>query len=85
MIALDPEQPTLVTFSALYTWVIWQFPWSEGEPFCGAVHPPQSERAWYPALIFPGRAEVLISGHLGQTFATPEEAAQQLQTPSKSL
>ena len=75
------HQPTKLRFNALYTWTIWQFPCKVEGGFCGAVHPPIAAHGWLPATIHvteKSRA-ARIYGHLGQTFDTPEAAANYLE------
>ena len=73
-VTLCSDQPTELTFSDLYRWVIWQFPRQKGGRFCGAVHPPAAGTGWYPAVILGQEQCVIVHAHLGQTFDSPEAA-----------
>jgi hypothetical protein len=77
-VKFDAAGPTELSFTALYTWVIWQFPRQQKSGLCGAVHPPIPDYGWLPAIIYPQKKELAIYAHLDETFATPEEAADYL-------
>jgi len=77
-INLDSNQPTPLTFSQLYDWVIWQFPAQTEDGLSGAVRPPIADATWWPALILPKEKRVQIFGHLNTSFNTPEKAAKQV-------
>jgi hypothetical protein len=75
-VELSPDTPTELTFAQLSDWVIWQFPRTKSEWMCGAVHPPQPEYGWLPALINPYEKRLSVYGHQSKLFETPEEAAE---------
>jgi hypothetical protein len=77
-LVFDATGPTELSFAALYTWVIWQFPRKQKNGLCGAVHPPIPAYGWLPAIIYPQEKQLSIYAHLDQTFVTPEEAADYL-------
>jgi hypothetical protein len=77
-VKFDAAGPTELSFTALYTWVIWQFPRQQKSGLCGAVHPPIPDYGWLPAIIYPQKKQLAIYAHLDETFATPEEAADYL-------
>jgi hypothetical protein len=76
-VTLCGDRPTELTLADLYRWVVWQFPQHKGGRFCGAVHPPLAQAGWYPAVIM-GQQGVVVHGHLGQTFDSPEAALEWL-------
>jgi hypothetical protein len=84
MIKLD--QPTELTFSDLYTWVIWQYPRQVEKGLCGAVRPPLPEHGWLPAVIRLKEKVVLVHGHVDKSFSYPAAAAdwvaESLKSPS---
>ena len=69
------DRPTKLAFDDLYNWVIWQFPRKKAGGLCGAVRPPVANHHWFPALIKAKERQVLVHGHLDQTFPTPNAAA----------
>lgn len=71
---LDNQAPTAVSLDRLYTWVIWQFPRPAEGGYYGAVHPPQENHHWYPAIINANKKSVQIYAHLNTQFASPEDA-----------
>lgn len=77
---LHTDMPTLLTFTQLYAWVIWQFPRPKQDGMCGAVRPPCEEEGWFPALIRSQEEVAAVYGHAPQTFSTPESAADWLAT-----
>jgi hypothetical protein len=77
-IALCLDHPTNLTFDQLFTWVVWQFPRKKGGGLCGAVRPPVANHGWYPAIINTREKRVQVHGHLPKPFATPEAAAENL-------
>ena len=79
----DATEPTELSFSALYTWVIWQFPRKQKNGLCGAVHPPIPSYGWLPAVIYPQKKQLAIYAHLDKTFDTPEGAADYLHHKNK--
>lgn len=72
------DQPTELSFEELYQWVLWQYPRQKNGGLVGAAHPPAADMGWYPAVILPDRQRVVIYGHLGQCFDSPEGAAEWL-------
>ena len=78
-IEFDQNQPTTLTFKQLYQWVIWQFPHPVENGLTGAVHPPEPDTNWVPAVIFPKQKRVRVYAHLDSSHATPEEAAECIQ------
>ena len=81
-VAIRTDRPTDLTFTELYTWVIWQFPRPKGAGLCGAVRPPIANHTWLPALIKGRDRRVLVYGHLEQEFTTPAQAADWLESQS---
>ena len=81
-VVIRTDRPTNLTFTELYTWVIWQFPRPKGNGLCGAVRPPIGNHFWLPALIRSHDRRVLVYGHLEQEFATPAQAADWLEDQS---
>ncbi len=79
-IMLRTDRPTELTFSDLYKWIIWQFPRRKGTGLCGAVHPPLANHTWYPAVIKFREKRVLVHGHIDKEFASPNAAAEWLET-----
>jgi hypothetical protein len=79
-IKLKKHRATHLDFRALYTWTIWQFPRKIQSGLCGAVHPPDSEHGWFPAVIIVKEKKAQVYAHLDQTFDSPEEAAKFLET-----
>jgi len=77
-IQLNTNQPTSLTFTQLYDWVIWQIAEPTETGLTGAVRPPIIDANWYPALIQPKEKRVQIYGHLDTSFNTPEIAAKQV-------
>ena len=76
-LTLKDNQPTKFRFESLYTWTIWRFPRKIEGGFCGAIHPPIPAYGWLPAVLYitEKSKEARIFGHLNQTFASPEAAA----------
>lgn len=74
-IKLRTDRPTSLTFRDLFHWVIWQFPRQEQKGLCGAVRPPVEGHDWIPAIILAGNKRVYVYAHAGETFPTPELAA----------
>lgn len=74
---LHVAKPTTFKISLLIEWVIWQFPKksTSEDGFCGAVHPPLENHGWLPAIVQPGKKEVIIYGHAPEPFKAPELAA----------
>lgn len=72
---LNNTKPTTLNLRLLHEWVVWQFPKKATNGFCGAVHPPQEDYGWFPAIIRPEKNEAQVHGHVPETFATPELAA----------
>ena len=56
----DSIKPTELSFTELYTWVIWQFPRKQKSGLCGAVHPPIPEFGWLPAIIHPKKQQLTV-------------------------
>lgn len=77
-IAMNPAEPTAVPVERLYTWVIWQFPRPRAGGFSGAVHPSNPDYGWYPAIINVEGGQVLVYGHIAESFPTPESAAKHI-------
>jgi hypothetical protein len=75
-IKLRTDRPTTLTFQDLFQWVIWQFPIQGKKGFCGAVRPPVANHEWIPAIIQAWDKRVYVHGHVGDTFPTPELAAE---------
>jgi len=75
-IKLRSDRPTTLTFHDLFQWVIWQFPRPEQKGLCGAVRPPLTDHDWIPAIIQAGNKRVYVHAHAGETFPTPELAAE---------
>lgn len=75
-IKLRTDRPTSLTFDDLFQWVIWQFPRPRNKGLCGAVRPPLKDCDWIPAIIQAGNKRVYVHAHLGETFSTPELAAE---------
>lgn len=73
-IPFQTHKPTLVTSDALFDWVVWQFPHSKQDGFCGAVHPPLPNHSWYPAIIEESGEKIHVFAHLETHFSSPEEA-----------
>lgn len=80
-IKFELNEPTAVPIDRLFTWVIWQFPRMRESGFSGAVHPPEAEHGWYPAVIDPDGRRVFIYGHVEERFSSPELAAKHLDRP----
>ena len=74
-VELATDGPTELPFSALETWVIWQFPRPRKGWLCGAVHPPVEGYGWLPASVHPNKEKLLVHGHAPVPFADPESAA----------
>jgi hypothetical protein len=74
-IMIKVDQPTELTFSELYSWVIWQYPRQVDKGLCGAVRPPVSKHGWYPAVIRLKEKVVQVHGHLDKKFDSPNDAA----------
>lgn len=83
-IKLRTDRPTQLTFQELFEWVIWQFPRPEQKGFCGAVRPPVENHEWIPAIIQARKKQVHVHGHIGDTFPTPELAAEFFNEVEKS-
>ncbi len=79
-LSFNAAQPTVIAANQLTSWVIWQFPRRKGNHLCGAVHSPQKDFGWLPALIEKDGANLHIFAHLTDTFSTPEVAADWLAT-----
>ncbi len=78
-IAFLSDQPTLLTFQELYSWVIWQFPQQLSEDWLhGAVKSSLPQTEWLPAAINHKEQRTRVYAHLSKTFTTPEEAANYL-------
>jgi hypothetical protein len=69
------KKPTVLTFTELNSWVIWQFPRQVDKGLCGAVCPPDPEEGWYPAVIHLKEKVVQVHGHLDNKFKSPNDAA----------
>ncbi len=82
-VLLRADCPTTLSFTDLYSWVIWQFPRPAAGGVCGAVRPPGEGYSWYPAVIETRRAKVQVFAHLEQSYATPEAAAEYLCHPGQ--
>jgi hypothetical protein len=74
-IAFNAAEPTTVPVERLYSWVIWQFPRARAGGFSGAVHPPDPDYGWYPAIVNVESGHVLVYGHVEEGYPTPESAA----------
>jgi hypothetical protein len=81
---LNNTKPTTLNLKLLKEWVVWQFPKKFANGFCGAVHPPLEDHGWFPAVIRPEKNEVQVHGHVPETFATPEQAAEHVATNHNS-
>jgi hypothetical protein len=81
-IKFELEEPTVVTFERLFAWVVWQFPRSREGGHSGAVHPPETQHGWYPAVIDVENGRVFIYGHVVERYPTPEAAAKHLDRPA---
>lgn len=79
-LALAAEKPTRLSFEALRTWVVWQFPRRKDGRLLGAVHPPGEARGWYPALIDSANERAEVFGYVDEPFDSPEAAADWLVT-----
>ena len=79
-IMLDASKPTVVTFQQIHRWVIWQFPRPKKSGYCGAVHPPDGQFGWIPAIIEFDEQKVCLYAHLMPPFPSPEDAADWLAT-----
>lgn len=84
-VPLRTDGPTRLHKSDLFRWVIWQFPRPKGDGLCGAVHPPLANHTWYPALILTKQEHIIVHGHAGQDFASPEDAARWLELALSGL
>jgi hypothetical protein len=82
-IKFELDEPTAVPIERLFSWVIWQFPRPRKGGFSGAVHPPETQHGWYPAVIDAAGGRVLIHGHVAERFPTPEAAAKHLDKPAE--
>ncbi len=80
-IKFELGQPTAVPMERLFGWVIWQFPRARDGGFSGAVHPPEAEHGWYPAIIDANGGRVLVYGDVEERFPSPEAAAKHLDRP----
>ncbi len=82
---LHTVKPTTFNIKLMPDWVVWQFPQkcAKEKGYCGAVHPPLAKHGWFPAIIYPGKNEAQIHGHLPETFETPELAANHFSPNSK--
>lgn len=74
----DSTKPTRFTLKLLHDWVVWQFPKKADAGFMGAVHPPLEKHGWIPATIQIEKQVAFVYGHLSETFASPELAADYL-------
>jgi hypothetical protein len=81
---LNNTKPTTLNLKLLQEWVVWQFPKKTANGFCGAVHPSLEGHGWLPAIIRPEKSEAQVHGHVPETFATPELAADYFVTNNKS-
>jgi hypothetical protein len=72
------SQPTTYPIAQLFTWVIWQFPQKTTKGYYGAIHSPEPESSWIPAIINTKKERVIIHAHLNQQFESPEQAADYL-------
>lgn len=77
-IPFDPTGPTAVALDRLQAWVVWQFPRLRAGGHSGAVHPSEEGHGWYPAVINPADAQVIVYAHLNERFPSPEAAAKHL-------
>lgn len=77
-ITFNPGEPTSVSVERLFSWVIWQFPRARPGGFSGAVHPPDPAHGWYPAIVDMATGQVLVYGHVVESFPTPELAAKHI-------
>lgn len=69
---------TTVAMADLYAWVVWQFPRLKPGGHIGAVHPPDANVGWFPAIIQTDGTHVTIYGGNTDHFPTPETAAKAL-------
>ena len=74
----DNTKPTRFSFNLLHEWVVWQFPKTVDNSLIGAVHPPMQNHGWIPATIQIEKQVAHVYGHLSETFASPELAADYL-------
>lgn len=81
-ITMNPAEPTSVPVERLFAWVIWQFPRTREGGYSGAVHPPEADYGWYPAVVNVEEGHVLIYGHVRDEFSSPETAAKHLDKAS---
>lgn len=81
---LDSTKPTRISFKLLRDWVVWQFPRKVDSGFIGAVHPPLEKYGWFPATIQIEKQVAYVYGHLSETFASPEQAADFLSANGRS-
>lgn len=79
-VIIRADRPTELSFSDLYTWVIWQFPKNKEGGLCGAIRPPIASHSWLPALIKRLDKSIVVHGHLDQVFDTPAAAAEWLES-----
>ncbi len=80
----DSTKPTRFTFKLLHDWVVWQYPKKADSGYMGAVHPPLENHGWIPATIQIEKQVALVYGHLSETFASPELAADYLNANGQS-
>ena len=80
----DGTKPTRLSFKLLYDWVVWQFPKKADHGLIGAVHPPLENHGWIPATIQIEKQVAYVYGHLSETFASPELAADYLSANGRS-
>ena len=78
-IAFEADELTVVPLNRLFAWVVWQFPRPREDGFNGAVHPPEADHGWYPAIINSAKGNAKIFGHVKEPYPTPEAAAKQLE------
>lgn len=75
-IKVHADKPTNVAMHRLFDWVIWQFPRPQRKGFQGAVHPPEADHKWFPAIIRADENRVLLYGNTGKSYPTPEAAVE---------
>ncbi len=83
-IPFQTNKPTPVSANTIFNWVIWQFPHTKDDGFCGAVHPPLPDHTWYPAIIHNEGQQIQVYAHLNMHFSSPEEALIYLCQPKTS-
>ena len=79
-INFQTNSATTLSFDALHSWTIWQYPEPIHTGQCGAVKPPIPKLPWLAAIINQSKKEIQVLGHLSRTFTSPEMVFEFLQT-----